>query len=342
MSRKTRTQKNKHRTAGAAGAHRPSRLVWVVGAIGGIALIVIAVIFYAYRAAPESAASAVATATPTRLLITGPGDDCRRQPTFAQTLGFSQQALIGTGQIEPKGLALFEMGADGQPERTYQDPTWDDAGWLGYITLDRMGNLFVFPAPRENLVDNPPEKANIIYRVDSTSAQMTSFITLTAGAPLSPANPYGILGMTLDCDTESLYVSTVAGSTRADEAGKIVRVALATPVVAAEYPGVDAFGLAIYRWPEGRRLYYGLARTADLYSIGLDDDGSFTGEPRYELSLPDANFKAWRLRFLQDGDLQIRGLEFDFNLKATSERQEVNYTFRRDPATGEWAPAPPV
>ena len=109
-------------------------------------------------------------------------------------------------------LAVIDFAADGQPTQVYQDPTWDDAGWLGYVTLDRNGNLFVFPAPRENLVDNSPEKANILYRVDSTSAQMTSVITLTAPAPPSPENPYGLLGTTLDCDTDSLYVTTVAGS----------------------------------------------------------------------------------------------------------------------------------
>ena len=155
-------------------------------------------------------------------------------------------------------------------------------------------------------------------------------------APPSPENPYGLLGTTLDCDSDSLYVTTVAGSTRTNEVGQIVQIDLATLSQRAVFAGVDAFGLAIFTWPEGKRLYYGLARTADVYSIGLDSAGSFVGEPQYELSMLDPNFKAWRIRFETDGVMQVRGLEFDFNLKATSQRQEVAYRFRRDQESGAW------
>jgi hypothetical protein len=344
MSRKDKRVKAQRRVAPSQRGNSSPYLLWGAGAVASLVLIgIISFLFYtngrpAPAATPDNPTPSSTNAPlPTRQLVTGPADYCRRQPGFATTLGFSQQALIGTGQeAGPKGLALFEMGKDGQPSRTYQDPTWDDAGWLGYITLDREGNVFVFPAPRENLVDNPPEKANIVYRVDSTTAQMSGFITVTAAAPSSPENPYGILGMTLDCDTDSLYVTTVAGSTRASEAGKLVQVKMVGPTVAAELPGVDAFGVAVYNWPEGKRLYYGLARTADIYSVALDEAGNFSGQPQYEFSLPDPNFKAWRMRFAQNGDLQVRALEFDFNLKATSERHELAGTFRRDPQTGNW------
>ena len=115
-----------------------------------------------------------------------------------------------------------------------------------------------------------------------------------------------------------------------------MQIGLETFSAGAAYSGVDAFGLAIFTWPEGKRLYYGLARAADIHSIGLDGNGAFVGEPQYELSLLDPNFKAWRIRFEADGIMQVRGLEFDFNLKATSQRQEVAYRFQRNPQSGAW------
>ena len=79
-------------------------------------------------------------------------------------------------------MVMIEPSADnnGPPKQTYQNPTWNKAGWLGHMAFDAKGNVYVFPAPRVSLVDNPPELQNMIYRVDSVSAEMTRFITLTA------------------------------------------------------------------------------------------------------------------------------------------------------------------
>jgi hypothetical protein len=68
----------------------------------------------------------------------------------------------------------------------------------------------------------------------------------------------------------------------------------------------------------------------------LDENGNFVGEPQYELSMLDPNFRAWRIRFEQNGTMTVRGLEFDFNLIATSERREVAYQFRRNTESGGW------
>ncbi len=331
----TKTQPKKPTSARSAARQRSNPWLWIGGALLIVAFLALGVYLTLNQSAggDQPIATATVAAVPPPV---GPADYCRGQPGFAQTLGFSPQALVSTSQTEPVGLAVIDIGPNGQPSRTYQDPTWDDAGWLGYVTFDGAGNLYVYPAPRESLTDNPPEKANIVYKVDGVTAQMTSLITLTAAAPNSPENPFGILGMTFDCDLNSLYVSTVAGSARASEVGKIVQVPLNAIGEAATFPDVDAFGLSVYNWPDGKRLYYGLARTPDIYSIGLDENGNFVGEPQYELSMLDPNFRAWRIRFEQNGTMTVRGLEFDFNLIATSERREVAYQFRRNTESGGW------
>ncbi len=338
----TPTPANRSAGTRAAARQRSTTWLWIGGAVLIVSFLAVGIYLTLNESGSgdQSAATVAAVPSATRSLPVGPADYCRGRPGFAQTLGFSPQALVGTSQTEPMGMAVFELGPDGQPVRTYQDPSWDDAGWLGYVTFDSAGNLYVYPAPRESLVDNPPEKANIVYKVDGVTAQMTSLITLTAAAPNSPENPFGILGMTFDCDLNSLYVSTVAGSARASEVGKIVQIPLDTPSEAATLPNVDVFGLSVYNWPEGKRLYYGLARTPDIYSIALDEAGNFVGEPQYELSMLDPNFRAWRIRFEQNGTMQVRGLQFDFNLIATSERREVAYQFRRNAENGMWEEVP--
>lgn len=297
-------------------------------------------------ATTSEATQNVATSAPTRpALPLGPADYCRRHPRFARQLGFNERAVLTTSSPTIKGLAMIQPAEAGNPEQVYQDPSWDDAGYLGHMTFDPTGNVYLFPSPRVSLIDNPPEEQNTLYRVDSDSGQMSPFLNLTANSPLSAANPFGIMGTTYDCDTSSLYVSTVAGSTATAEAGKIVRIDLASEAVVAELQGIDPFGLSVLNLAiedpgrtesvVGKRLYFGAARSAEVYSILLGDQGDFIGQPTLELALPNAALKPWRIVWDTNGDLIVRAMPFDFNLIATSERIEIPFRFRRDEA-GLW------
>lgn len=289
----------------------------------------------------------------------GSADYCRRHPRFARQLGFNERSILTTSAPSIKGLVLIQPAEAGVEEQIYQDPTWDNAGYLGHMTFDPTGNVYVFPAPRVSLVDNPPEEQNTLYRVDTDSAQMSAFLTLTIDAPISAANPYGIMGTTYDCDTNSLYVSTVAGSTATEEIGKIIRIDLATESIVAELQGIDPFGLSVLnlletpsknraasaatddandkagQQPVVKRLYFGAARSAEVYSILLSEQGDFVGQPTVELALPETSLKPWRIVWDTNGDMVVRAMPFDFNLIATSERIEIPLRFRRD-ENGLW------
>ncbi len=273
-------------------------------------------------------------------------DYCRRSPKFRDSEGFSTRSVLSTTERGVKGAIMIEIDANGQVTRNYQHPSWDDAGFLGHVVLDRGGNLYTFPAPYVSLIDNPPELQNIIYHIDSATAEMTRFYTVTAPALPTPENPFGIMGLVYDCDTESLYAASVAGSTRAETLGQIVRIDLDSRAVRFRYEGVDAFGLGIYITPStdaaltGKRLYYGLARAPEIYSIGMDEVGDLLDDVRLEITLPDPTLKARRLIFARDGKLEIRSRAFDFNLIATSERAETVYYYTFDQTTQRWQPVP--
>ena len=293
-------------------------------------------------AAPTATVAPTATARPVRPADAPPGvvDYCKKSPKFRDTEGFSTRSVLSTLEKGVKGASMVEIDANGQPVRSYQHPSWDDAGYLGHVVLDRGGNVYAFPAPYVSLIENPPELQNIVYRIDSTTAEMTRFYTLTAAAPPSEANPFGLMGLAYDCDTESLYAASVAGSARDQTLGQIVRLDLATQEVRFRYEGVDAFGLGLYIGPTGKRLYYGLARAPEIYSIGVDEAGDLLDDVKLEITLPDATLKARRLIFTTDGTLQVRSRPFDFNLIVTSDRPELLYNYRLDSTTQTWQLVP--
>ncbi len=252
---------------------------------------------------------------------------CRAMPRFVQAQGFGAQAALSTSEKNYTGLVLVEGAGSANP-RVYQHPSWTSAGHLAPIQLDREGNVYVVPAPQINVLDNPAEEQNRVYRVDSASGEMARLLDLPAAAPPSAENPFGALGLAYDCDTGSLYVTSVAGSTRGSEVGRIFQVDPGRGQVLGHFDGVDAIGVGVFNGASGKRLYYGLARAPEIWSIALDGQGAFVGEPRLEVSLEDlgprGDDKARRIRF--DGEeMTVHGVEFNFNLVAPTEKQETVY-----------------
>lgn len=271
-----------------------------------------------------------ATPAPPEAFAFGPVAHCRPVPKFAQALGFNQTSVIDT-QGGQKGLILYQPAARSgdPPPGTFQDPTWDDAGYLGPLTTDRNGNIYVAPSPRVSLYDNPPGMASTLFKIDTATGQMAEFLDLPVAAPPSAENPFGILGLAYDCDTHSLYASSVAGSTRTQALGRIFRIDLGSGRVASELDAVDAFGLAIFNGVSGKRLYFGSARASEILSLALDVTGNVAGIPRLEVSLAgwgvNGDDKARRVIFNNDNTMTVRGLPFEFNLIATSERPQSEY-----------------
>ena len=248
---------------------------------------------------------------------------CQGTPPFIRAIGYNQAGAFDTRAQVVRGIALHEMDTDGNILRTYEHPSWSSAGYLGSYQRDEAGNLYAIAMPFISILENPPDKANIIYRIDGATGEMAPYIELPAAAPLNPENVYGLLDITYDCDTNSLYVSSVEGSSYNRVAGRIFQIDVESGEVAAVLDNLDAFGLAVFNGSSGKRLYFGLARVPEIYSIALDNNGHFTGELRLEIPLQGMGFhrdeRARSLTF-QGGDrLVVELLQFDFNLVAPTE-----------------------
>jgi hypothetical protein len=267
-------------------------------------------------------------------------NECKRQPPFVKAVGFNPaKSALSTSEKTIPGLVLIEMNQGG-PTKKYQHPSWKMSGSAGPIQLDDKGNCFVGPVPVINILNNPPQKQNIIYKVDANSGEMKIFIELPVADSIPPTNPYGILGFTYLCETNTLYVSTVQGSDRNIEKGIVYAVDAVTGEIIDQITGIDILGMGISYSPGQRTLYLGSARTSDVFAVTLSAKGTFSGKPHLAFSLADlgprGDDKIRRMLFNQFGVMQIYGVEFNFNLTAPTEKQETVYEFIYNEEDQKW------
>jgi outer membrane protein assembly factor BamB len=268
-------------------------------------------------------------------------NDCKTLPAFIKKTGFNPaRAALSTTENRKMGLILVEINENGD-RKYYQDSSWKTAGWLGPILIDPQGNSFVGPVPVINLIDNPPAKQNIIYKIDRNTGKMNTFLELSVKENSSFANPYGILGFSYLCETNTLYASTVQGSTRQKENGILYAIDPNDGTILDKVENIDVMGMGISYISGKRRLYFGSARNSNIYSIVLNEKGTFSGKPMLECTIanlgPRGDDKARRIKFDKTtGNMLIYGLEFNFNLTAPTEKQENIYTFKFDNEENKW------
>jgi hypothetical protein len=273
-------------------------------------------------------------------------NECKTQQGFIKSIGFDPaRTAYTTSENRKMGLHLMQFNAAGDTtnggKKLYQHPSWKSAGWLGPILIDPQGNCFVGPVPVINLLNNPPAKQNIIYKVDATNGEMKPFLELPVAKSISTYNPYGILGFTYLCESNTLYVSTVQGSTRDKEEGFIYAIDIASGKIIDQIANTDVLGMGISYITGKRKLYFGSARTSDIFSISLSKEGKFNNHPSLEFSISDlgprGDDKVRRIKFDKTtGNMQIFAVEFNYNLTAPTEKQESIYNFAWNIDTQKW------
>jgi hypothetical protein len=265
----------------------------------------------------------------------GPTTTCQALPKFVEAEGLSKQVMIDTTQQRFIGVVLQDVNG-----QSYQHPSWDDAGNIGPSVLDRAGHIYVAPVAQVSLYLNPPDEQNKVYQINTDTGVMSDYINLPWPQPFSGQNPFGVVGLAYDCDTNSLYVASVAGSTREAELGRIYQIDLNSAKIVNQLDHVDALGVGVFNGSQGKRLYYGSARNPDVYSIALASNGEFVGSPRLEFSLAalegGSYDNAHRIRFTRDNEMEIKGIEFDFRLKATSNPLRNIYLFNYNQTQDSW------
>lgn len=305
---------------------------------GGIALLLLGTLLY------FTIGQRTSTRTATTAYTEGITSDCYRRPNFMADLPI--QGAPGMSTVYP-GWMGFVMFQPGDTQGVFQHPSWDDAGFLGGSVQDTKGNMYFYASPFGSTENNRPIEQNKVHILDTNTAILSEWIDLPPLAqPNETVNPYGLTGIFHDCDTESLYVASVMGSTAQEENGRIFQIDLSTGEVLDTYDNIDALGVGTYNGANGKRLYFGLARNASVLSIGLDENGNFIEEDtRLEFALTQLeggrNERGQRIHFPrigveQYGNMIIKGIEFNFTLRAAGVAELTNYEFVYQPETDSW------
>lgn len=271
---------------------------------------------------------------------------CQQQPRFLGSTGLDpRRSAFSTSERKIKGLVLVQLPAnpnDTTSRKTWQHPSWSQFGWMGPITTDDNGNAYTAPVPVINILDNPPAKRNIIYKVDGLTGEMKILADLPVESKTEGENVFGLLGLYFDCHARVLYASSVAASTRDLEKGIIYAVDPESGKIKDQLNGVDAIGLCVCGITGEKRLYFGSSRNSTVHSVRLARSGVFDGSVREEFSLdmlgPRGDDIARRIRVDKTGDMIIFGVEFNYNLTAPTEKQETVYRFRYSEEDKKWLP----
>ncbi|PID48889.1 MAG: hypothetical protein CR991_09635 [Proteobacteria bacterium] len=267
-------------------------------------------------------------------------DRCVTLPAFMAQTGLKMPIAIDSRQQAYMGLRLVESTSG----ETWQHPSWDDAGHVGAFVRDRHGHIYVAATPEVSLTHNPPELQNRIYRIDTKTGVMRLWLDLPGEKP-SAAHPLGVMGLAYDCDTDSLYVSSIAGSNGSETKGRIYRIAVASGEIMSTLPETDVIGLGVFNDVCYKRLYLGAARSPDVYSVVLDHEGNFTRQLRHEFSLaalPEGNVtnaKKFSFRQAQDRQyvMQVKEVNFGFRLMAENNPYKRVYNFIYQASDDAWS-----
>lgn len=268
---------------------------------------------------------------------------CRKPAKFVSKQGFNpNKSAFSTSDAIYKGLVLVSMpNFNGDTSiKKWQHPSWSKFGWLGPITTDKDGNVYAAPIPKINTLDHKTSEINKVLKVSTETAELTLLTQLPVPDSSSQVVAYGVLGVYYDCHGDKLYVSSVSGSTRDKENGALYVLDIKDGKILDKIEGIDAMGLCVGGITGEKKLYFGSARNSYVNSILLDKAGYFKGkvQPEFTLDLlgPRGDDKARRIRFDQNGNMNIQGIEFNYSLSAQSEKPETNYLFSYNSSKKIW------
>ena len=266
----------------------------------------------------------------------------KKPAAFIQRLGFNpNQSAFSSAVHQMKGIVLLQaVPAFKDSFLKYQHPTWSQYGWMGSITSDDSGNLYTAPIPFVNSLDNGLSTINTIYKIDQQTGEMNLFFKLPIPDSVAGVIPFGVMGLYYDSHGKKLYVSSIAGSTSDDEKGVIYILDIENKTIADKITGIDAMGLFVGGNTGEKKLYFGKCRSSEIHSIKLNKSGSFVSKPVLEINLdqlgPRGNDKARRIRYDNNGNLVVYGIDFNYSLAANSDKIETIYKFVYNPTDKKW------
>lgn len=265
---------------------------------------------------------------------TQPVAQCAGKPKFLGKVGLAGDVTFSTDEPGIRGLILFGASAENSDAVSrYQHQSWSSAGFLDAFVTDRNGNVYFAPSPRTGLGVSQPRNQDQIFKLNTTNGVLASYITLPSAAPPSPENQFGVLGLAFDCTSNSLFATTVTGSTGANQVGRIFRIDVGTGEIIGQLDNVDAYGIGIRPMANGSQLVFGSPRDTQIRALDVDAQGKPQGEPRVVATLNDP-LRARKITFSNTNEMVVEAAEFNFANADLPQENEVRFTF--DAAADSW------
>lgn len=270
---------------------------------------------------------------------------CKGIPQFMLQKSFDpKRSAMSSQEKRLRGVVMIEYQDPADPNsqrtKTYQDPSWLICGFAGSITTSRTGDVFVLPKANVNMLYNHPKDQNTIFVIESATGKMTEWLKIPMLRLPDNQNANGLLSAYYDCDNDNLIVSTVAGSNQKEEIGKILNINSKNKEVTTILDKIDVLSVVTGKIGNRKKLFYGLSRKSEVWSIELDHNNKPIGNPNLEIQLeglgPRGDDRARKIRIDQNGVIQIFGVPFFYNLTAPVNRQESIYTYQYNTGSNKW------
>jgi hypothetical protein len=245
---------------------------------------------------------------------------CGAVPPFIKERGMRAPVFSSLDRIR-MGLVVQEKLANGELGPSVQLESWSKYGKLGPFVVTEDGTIFIVPVPSVNTLHNPYEAQNTVLAVNPRTGVLAPFFSLPVERNPSQKNPFGLVGMSYDCEKRILYLATVSGSDITTERGKIVAYDIIRKEIISEYTGIDALGVVVLSIAEQRALLFGSARSSEIKQLRLDSRGRFEKDSLKTIGRLDTTdeLRARKFKVVSPQRLQISTTEFFYNLVALSE-----------------------
>ncbi len=284
---------------------------------------------------PDSAKSLRVQPTAKPAAARPPVMNCAGAPKFLNKVGLAGDVTFATNENGIRGVILFGAPTGNSDAATrYQHQSWSSGGFLDAFVLDKNGNAYFAPSPRTGLGIATPKNQDQIYKMNTRDGVLAPYVTLPSAAPASPENVYGVLGLTFDCESNTLFAASVNGSNATTQAGRIYQLDLGTGQIIGQRDNLDAYGMAIRATANGKQLVFGSPRDGQIRALDLDAAGIFQGDPRTIATLNDPQ-RARKISFANENEMIVSGAEFDFTKASVSQETQVRFTY--DAANNAWS-----
>ena len=257
---------------------------------------------------------------------------CARIPTFLYKLGI-KRPIIDLSQLRYKGIAFY-YGP--RFNKVLHKKEWEAFDALGTYTIDNLGNIYLTPNPFISIKPTTFNLQKAIYKLGSQSGELKRWLVIDDVKP-NATNPYGLISIVYDCDSNSLIASSIDRSNYKEQKGRIYKINPKTKEVKKLIKGFDALTLNILHSKSGKFLIAGSARDNGVYAFAFNGT-KLDKTPIKLFELPNPNSRVRKIKVLGKNKLKVEAIKFNYSLVAeTNKKQRVEYIATYNPSNSSWS-----